>query len=311
MEEKVVIVVASFCRPKLLGSLLDSLSLLNASNTGIEIVVADNDKQEQQAHTVVSSRRLAGYRFPLHVVLAAERGISSARNTGIKVALTIPGVQYVAMIDDDEVADAGWLNQLLRMKWETGADIIGGPVLPIFEATPPPWAIESRLYIKNEFCDGNVSFIPRTSNLLVVAELFRKISPPWFDSSFSFTGGADLDFLLRAKRAGARFAWASKAFVSEAIPVSRMTKVWLRQRAYRIGNCYILVHKKHGLNWWATIGIMLRSCLGVAYRLVCFVVRCYSEASRVRNVWSICWHLGKIGALVGHRYEEYRRSHGH
>ncbi|MFZ5676270.1 MAG: glycosyltransferase family 2 protein [Pseudomonadota bacterium] len=311
MTDKIIITIPSFRRPMSLLQLLRSIEQLK-TDADVEIVVADNDAEKQEAHTVVRELRAEKYRFPLHVVLAEERGISPARNASLHAALAVPGATHVAMIDDDEEAPKDWLEHLLLKARKTGADIIGGPVYPIFDAPAPApaWATECGFFKKDEFPDGIIPFIPRTSNLLVAVDILRRVPPPWFDSSFSFTSGEDLDFLHRAKMANAAFAWASRAVIHEHIPESRMSKAWLRQRAYRIGNCYILVRKKHGLELREQIWIMSRCSAAIGYRMFRFVIESPSEVARLQNIWKIFWHLGKMGALLNHRYEEYRRSHG-
>ena len=69
-----------------------------------------------------------------------ERGIAQVRNALVAAALAEPATRFVAMLDDDEWPEQNWLTQLLRTQKETGADVVRGAVLRVFEAPPPVWA---------------------------------------------------------------------------------------------------------------------------------------------------------------------------
>lgn len=71
--------------------------------------VVDNDA-EGRAGVAVGEALAAGYPWPLHHVVAPERGISHARNRALEAAL--PGCDYLAFIDDDETAPRDWLREL-------------------------------------------------------------------------------------------------------------------------------------------------------------------------------------------------------
>ena len=46
--------------------------------------------------------------------------------------------EYVALIDDDAVADEHWLEELQK-GIKMGGAVIGGPIKPLYEAIPPEW----------------------------------------------------------------------------------------------------------------------------------------------------------------------------
>ena len=73
--------------------------------------------------------------MPWQLVYAVEprRGIPFGRNTAVRTA---GDVDFVAFLDDDETADPAWLVELLRVQRTTGADVVTGTVLPVFEAGP-------------------------------------------------------------------------------------------------------------------------------------------------------------------------------
>ena len=48
------------------------------------------------------------------------------------------------MLDDDEYPDPHWLSEMIRVAQHHNADIVGGPVFPVFD-TPDHWLAKSGL----------------------------------------------------------------------------------------------------------------------------------------------------------------------
>jgi succinoglycan biosynthesis protein ExoM len=64
-----------------------------------------------------------------------RRGISYARNTCLDHVAR--DAEFFAMIDDDEVPELDWLEQLLCAQARAGADVVRGPVVPDFPEGAP------------------------------------------------------------------------------------------------------------------------------------------------------------------------------
>ena len=60
-------------------------------------------------------------------------GLSHARNRGCQTAQG----DLLAFLDDDEIAPPQWLSTLVRSCEQTGADGVGGPYQPLWQAPPP------------------------------------------------------------------------------------------------------------------------------------------------------------------------------
>ena len=72
------------------------------------------------------------------VIIAHERGNCSAYNAGWQTAiLQFPNFRHLLVIDDDEIADPHWLERMCEAAETLGADIVGGPQVPVF-ADPAP-----------------------------------------------------------------------------------------------------------------------------------------------------------------------------
>src|SRR3712207_1477155 len=64
-----------------------------------------------------------------------ERGLSGGKNTGVALARG----DVVAFLDDDAVAEAGWLEHLVAGYDEPQVMGVGGLTLPLWETGRPSW----------------------------------------------------------------------------------------------------------------------------------------------------------------------------
>jgi succinoglycan biosynthesis protein ExoM len=124
----VAICIATHCRPLGLERLIRALAMLEltrCSPSSISIVVADNDPAGSARATCEALR--GAIRWPIEYVHEPRRGIPFARNACVDGARRL-GAELLAFIDDDEVPDPAWLDQLLLVIHDTGAGICTGPV---------------------------------------------------------------------------------------------------------------------------------------------------------------------------------------
>ena len=124
---EVIIAIPTFRRPTSLARLLGALEKLQMDSR-VLVVVADNDAEGHAGYDFCRSI-CAHYRWPLDPIIAEERGIAQVRNALVQRALGYPGARFVAMLDDDEWPSPQWLDQLLRVQAESGADVVEGSVL--------------------------------------------------------------------------------------------------------------------------------------------------------------------------------------
>lgn len=76
--------------------------------------------------------------FPATEVIAnaAARGLSGARNTGIRAAA---GQGIIAFLDDDALAEPDWLGRMERHYDDPAVLGVGGKVVPLWEEGRPRW----------------------------------------------------------------------------------------------------------------------------------------------------------------------------
>lgn len=304
----VAICALTFRRPDGLAALLRGVASLELSaSASTELVIVDNDP-EGSAEAVVEQHRVE-LPCAVHYVVESRRGIAQGRNRAAEVALA-HGADLVAFIDDDEVPDPAWLTELLRVQAATGADVVTGPVLPVFEEPPPRWVVSGGFFERPRFATGTRITYARTSNVLIAAALLLDPTPP-FDEAFGTTGGEDTHFFMRARLAGAHIAWADDALVSELVPSSRLSATWLTKRAYRRGNTLSLCLRDLRDSWPARVKRVGAAGVEIAVgasRLIVAVVG--GRRWAVAGMSQVAYGVGLVTGLVGLRYDEYRTIHG-
>src|ERR1700710_1545430 len=97
----VTVAIPTFRRPRGLERLLDALAKLETT-ANVTVLVADNDCEKHEGSDMCAAIRARGYRWPLRSLAVAQRGIAQVRNALTDVALGDAGMDYLAMLDDDE-----------------------------------------------------------------------------------------------------------------------------------------------------------------------------------------------------------------
>lgn len=116
------VVISTLDRPQTLSRCLAALA--GGTRRPDEIVVVDQG-DAAAVEEVLEQHRAAGMRIE-HVVHDG-RGLSASQNLGVRAA-THP---VVAIIDDDCLADPGWLEAIeAAFAEEGGPDLVGGRILP-------------------------------------------------------------------------------------------------------------------------------------------------------------------------------------
>jgi glycosyltransferase involved in cell wall biosynthesis len=162
-------------------------------------------------------------------VIEPRQNISEARNR----ALANAAADYYACIDDDEVAEQGWVLNLYRtIVGERAAGVLG-PVRPSYDNPPPAWLVRGRIQERREFPTGTEISDPkycRTGNVLFSHALIGS-QDRLFDPEYGLTGGEDVDFFRRMMKAGHRFVWCNEAVVHEVTPLFRQKRSYHLRRA--------------------------------------------------------------------------------
>src|SRR5438045_967244 len=129
---KFSVVIATFNRAADLGATLDSLAGLRPTGDW-EVIVVDNNSSDGTRAVVEA----AAHRFPapLRYLFEPAQGRSPALNAGIRLAQG----EIIATTDDDVRVEPDWLDRAAVGLARLQCDYVGGRVLPIWGAAPPPW----------------------------------------------------------------------------------------------------------------------------------------------------------------------------
>jgi GT2 family glycosyltransferase len=178
-----------------LPALLGSLAAQDLPDSRYEVIVIDNGSRDGSADVAAA--------HGARVVSEPQPNRSRARNAGARAAQA----DALAFIDADCVATPGWLSALLACRGR--APLVAGPVQ--IETNSPPNAIErfeSAWRFDQE--KGVKQGWAATANLLAERSAFEAIGG--FDTEYPHIG-EDVDFCIRAGRAGYALAYCSEAVV--------------------------------------------------------------------------------------------------
>lgn len=106
-----------------------------------EIVIVDNRSTDDTAAVVQAWQESHGIER-IRLLYEPHMGLSHARNRAVRAARG----ETIAFIDDDGMADAGWLAELLEAyKTFPDAWAIGGKIVPVWEGARPSWLTDDLL----------------------------------------------------------------------------------------------------------------------------------------------------------------------
>ena len=305
---EIVIAIPTFRRPASLARLLGALEKLE-TDARVLVIVADNDAEGHAGYDFCRSI-CAQYRWPLDPIIAEERGIAQVRNALVQRALSYPHARFVAMLDDDEWPSPQWLNELVRVQAETGAEVVEGSVLFETKSAKGHWSAGFDGVSDMRRPNGPTAMLEGAGNLLIDRSCLERLGAPWFDPAFALSGGEDRDFFERVKAAGGKFAWADDAVAHGLVPERRMTLEWVLRRAYGIGNTEMHIFLKHR----PRVSARLAECAKIASALVLspllaivLAVVPHRAADALRRFFR---NAGKLAALMGKRTNPYAVTHG-
>jgi GT2 family glycosyltransferase len=298
-----VVCVATFRRPQMLERTLKSLA---GQKTGVPfaVVIVDNDG-EGCGGLAVAERLLREGTLRGHATVEPRQGNVHAINTAFGTALgRYRGARYFLMIDDDELAQPDWLDAMISAAHDNDADIVGGPVLPIFESADEPYR-RHPVFWPAYSASGRVQMIYGSGNCLITRAAFDRLGS-FFDLRFNFLGGGDTEFFTRARVAGLQFFWAQDAVVRETVGAERVTSAWILQRGLRIGAINYRIDRLQARNIVELVKVLVKNA-GVigfaAYKSLRLLLR---GAPLLEMLHPLVIAMGRWLASFGVHPEQYR-----
>lgn len=313
--------VCTYKRPAGLRALLDGVGKqtfdgfrqLKGQAPQLALVVVDNEGSAE-VRSICEGFSLR--EWPLAYVHEPQRGISFARNACLDHLP--PGCDVFAFIDDDEVPEPDWLDQLLLAQAATGADAVQGRVEPAFRPDAPAWITTRGFFCKPERATragaGEVRDLQgmnraATDNVLLRTATIRDLGLR-FDPAFALSGGSDTLFFRTLHARGGRIVYAHRAVVYEHIPKRRATFRYMFVERFRIAHVNTLIEEK-----MKGIAERRSRLLAVGLGKMGSGMRRATKTT-LRGAWHIdrfaksafliAEGLGVIAAAAGWRYQHYR-----
>ena len=307
MRTSVAVCALTCQRPAGLSRLIRGLAELtfDGEPPEVTIVVVDNDPQgsARQACTQLGGETP----WPIRYVIEPQRGIPFARNTALDSA---GDAEWICFIDDDEVPQARWLDELLRVQREHDADVVAGPVLSQFSAPVPEWIERGHFFDPPRRPTGQRIDQAFTGNVLFRAAVPRELGLR-FDIGRALAGGTDALFFRRIDQAGRKMVWADEAVAVEYVPATRATARWILQRAFRYGNSSVGIARDLHPEQRPHLDLLVRGLRRLLAGIVLLPVTVFLGRHRaVTSLRHVCYGAGTIAGWFGLRYREYHRTHG-
>ena len=305
---RLTVAVLTFRRPEQLDAALDAIVPRVAECDGrveAEILVVDNDP--------AASARDVGERprgIPVRYVVESTPGIAAARNRALDEA---SDRRLLVFIDDDEIAQPGWLASLLDTWERTGADAVQGRLVTALPDDVDPYIVAGGFFERPVRETGTPLPAAATFNLLLDLDTVRRLGLR-FDAHLGLAGGEDSIFTSLLVRGGGRIVACAESIAVDPLAPERATVAWVRGRAFAQGTVLQntrlrlapsprrrLVARLAGIGGGLArmLSGMLRAALGL-------VTRDLSRRARGERV--ALRGLGVLARSVGYRHRTYRRT---
>lgn len=302
-----VVCIPTFRRPQHLRKTLESLAR-QLTTRRFAVVIVENDAMRAEG-AGVAAEFLRRARFHGVCVAEQQQGNCHAINAAFETALAIfPEAAHLLMIDDDEIASPEWLELMVRATEATGADVVGGPVFPVFDNGSKQKLQSHPAFAPAFDRTGPVPMIYGCGNCLIRRKVFAALGLPAFDLRFNFLGGGDVDFFERCRRAGMKFHWAAEAVITETVPDVRTSPRWIVTRGLRIGAINYHVQRKWARTPWLRVRLCARLLARLPlslFRAVCIALNKHQPLAALHP---IVVAVGGALAAVGIEPQPYKAS---
>jgi glycosyltransferase involved in cell wall biosynthesis len=136
LRPTISVVVCTHNRAALLAQALDSLIGQTLDRTAYEVIVVNNCSTDETPAVVHDYQAKAAYGC-IRLLDEPALGLGYARNRGWQAALG----RYVAFMDDDAKAEAGWLERALALFENSRPSpvAVGGQIRPWYVSPKPSW----------------------------------------------------------------------------------------------------------------------------------------------------------------------------
>ena len=241
MAPRFSVCICTYRRPSVVDTVNSLLAQRGVPLSQFEIIVADDDPGRGALEGI---RYIAqSGRVSLQYVESAARNISACRNCCLESAKA----NWIAFIDDDQIAEPDWLQEMISTAAKFKADAVQCYVRGIYPPETPDWMKAGGAYTYDYGPTGTELQSAATSGIL-----FRRDLAGSRELLFEKRSGLqveDADFFIRYIALGGKIVSCREAVANEVVPVGRVTPTYLRRKCRRHGHIYgrIVFAKKDGL----------------------------------------------------------------
>jgi glucosyl-dolichyl phosphate glucuronosyltransferase len=232
---KISVVICTFNRHQMLLDAITSIELQDLPDPEYELIIVDNSDDLQARDRFREGLEITcAHRY----IEEPRPGLSRARNIGIHAAQA----EFVAFMDDDAKASAGWLRHILNaFSSHEAAGVVGGPVRPIWAARRPSWLTpqlesyltiidrgdEARVLGGEEWLSGtNIAFRTRAvTQAGLFPENLGRIGRLLLSNEELFVS-------KRVRDLGYTVVYEPKIEMHHRVHAERVSQSWLRRRVF-------------------------------------------------------------------------------
>ena len=243
LSTTLTIAVPTHNRARLLAGTLASIAALKVPEGFVpECLIVDNNSSDDTRDVVEVFARTAP--IAVRYVIEMQPGSSYARNRAIDEAHG----EFIFFIDDDAIAEPDWAIELLTEIDRRRLDAACGIVLPNWNRPPPRWlgpSLYVRLAVHDEatIAGANPPQRDNIHNYFSANVGFRRETFELFGGFREDLGvvgnnpisGEDTELFARIAMRGGAIGFALRARVHHNIGRERMTRRYLRRKAYAFG----------------------------------------------------------------------------
>jgi len=283
--------VCTFRRPNVVDTVVSLFAQREVSPSEMEIIVADDDPHCSARESVQRIAQSAP--VLVRYVESASQNISACRN----LCLSTAKADWIAFIDDDQVAEPTWLQEMISTAVQFKADAVKCYVRGIYPPETPAWIKAGRPYTYDYGPTGTeVRFVP-TCGILFRRDL-PAIRELLFDEALGGMGGEDLEFFMQYKNFGGRVVSSRNAVANEMVSVERATSRNLQRRRRRHGHIHGRVVFAKLTPFGRSLSIM-KSAIGVTITSPYAVVRIVHAGMGCRMFMKFWYYVGVFEWALG------------
>jgi len=247
--------------------------------------IADNHAQPTVAAWIAAD--VAVWPFELQVLHAPHSNIAVARNALLQASVT----EWIAFLDDDEIAEPDWLATLYAARG--AGDVVFGPVRALYPATAPGWLVRGDFLSKQPALRPHGYDTGPSANVMLRRACVGALR---FDESLGRTGGEDTLFFATLHDRGARLAFCERAVVCEPAEPARSRFRALLWRNFASGHAHARVLRLRG---GGRLRITIVAASKCAASLALAAVQVVSAVGWRRQCLRAALHAGVVAHALG------------